>query len=188
MNIQEIAEDFLPTISDKRKHFEFSRTELIDVITKFGAVMVAEIEKKEIEILNGKVEIGDILSILGDIQNISINSQKSYEQRLCEKILGIVSIETGLTPDMIAEKSRKREIVRARDIYQTIMYFYSNVSMELIADNVGHNHASIYNSLRNCSNEHVSKYQYELILQKTGLTKVYRVYNEEKRGSYKKII
>lgn len=194
MNIRELAEDFLPEISQKKKTIIISKEYLLKALERFGEIVLTNVESKffEIEKIQKFLEerkkddtvinpeIQEILNILSDVRNITINDQRTYEERLCQRVLDIVVSETKIDIKRIKSKSRQREIVRAREVYLSIMYLYSNIKTQTIASLVDRDHASIYNALRNSLNEYVNRIQFEQILRVTGFVKVCRIWTESK--------
>ena len=76
-----------------------------------------------------------------------IYPQKTKHMRL-DTILNIVSIETGIHVDNLKTKSRKVEIVMARNIYFKFARHFTNYSNRVIGLEVNRDHATVLHGIK----------------------------------------
>lgn len=152
-----------------------SINELKKHLTNYGEFLLSMKDKNNIYMEESKNSIISLLVILEDERNYSYNEKNKAEQSFMAVVLNTVSRILDVDIEKIKSKTRKREVVQARDIYNSIVFSYTNIDLETITSFVNRKHCSIYNSIKNCNNERIStKHKYDEIVQKLGLTFKYR--------------
>lgn len=98
--------------------------------------------------MNIQQEIQHFSDLIGNDRNIPI-IKESFEKRLKSVIYEI----TGIHPNLLRSKTRKREIVQARQLFHTFMRDNTNLALSEIGFLTGgHDHATVLYSRNTINN------------------------------------